>query len=103
MSVSASSGAMGGTKSEEFMVESEAGEDIVVISEDGKYSSNLEVAVSFMESVRRKNTNLSYEEFHTPNIKSIEELAGFLKITDKSQFGKVRVFVIPAKDRNGKR
>lgn len=95
--VSASSGAMGGTKSEEFMVESEAGEDIVVISEDGKYSSNLEVAVSFVESVSRLNTNLSYEEFHTPNIKSIDELAGFLNITDKSRLAKSRVFVIPAK------
>ncbi|MEI7485036.1 MAG: proline--tRNA ligase, partial [Ignavibacteriota bacterium] len=96
-SVSASSGAMGGTKSEEFMVESEAGEDIVVISEDGKYSSNLEVAVSFVECVDRKDTNLSFEEFHTPDIKSIEELAGFLKITDKTHLAKSRVFVIPAK------
>jgi len=95
--VSASSGAMGGTKSEEFMVESEAGEDIVVISEDGKYSSNLEVAVSYSEGVSRKNSNLPYEEFHTPNIKSIDELAGFLNITDKSRLAKSRVFVIPSK------
>jgi len=95
--VSASSGAMGGTKSEEFMVESDAGEDIVVISEDGKYSSNLEVAVSYVEGVSRKNTNLPYEEFHTPDIKSIEELAGFLNITDKTHLAKSRVFVIPAK------
>ncbi len=100
--VSASSGAMGGTKSEEFMVESEAGEDIVVISEDGKYSSNLEVAVSFMDTVERKNSNLPFEEFHTPNIKSIEELAGFLNITDKSRLAKSRVFVIPGKSETEK-
>lgn len=96
-SVSASSGAMGGTKSEEFMVESEAGEDIVVISEDGNYSSNLEVAVSFIDGVSKKNSNLNYEEFYTPNIKSIDELAGFLNITDKSRLAKSRVFVIPGK------
>lgn len=95
--VSASSGAMGGTKSEEFMVESDAGEDIVVISEDGKYSSNLEVAVSHVDNVSRKDSNLAYEEFHTPDIKSIEELAGFLNIIDKSHLAKSRVFVIPAK------
>ncbi|MCX6157513.1 MAG: proline--tRNA ligase [Ignavibacteriae bacterium] len=100
--VSASSGAMGGTKSEEFMVESDAGEDIVVISEDGKYSSNLEVAVSYVDGVSRKGTNLAYEEFHTPAIKSIEELAGFLNITDKSRLAKSRVFVIPAKTEEGK-
>jgi prolyl-tRNA synthetase len=100
--VSASSGAMGGTKSEEFMVESDAGEDVVVISEDGKYSSNLEVAVSNVDGVSRKNTNLSYEEFNTPNIKSIEELAGFLNITDKTHLAKSRVFVIPAKAENEK-
>lgn len=100
--VSASSGAMGGTKSEEFMVESDAGEDIVVISEDGKYSSNLEVAVSYVDGVSRKDTNLAYEEFHTPDIKSIDELAGFLNITDKSHLAKSRVFVIPAKTEEGK-
>ena len=100
--VSASSGAMGGTKSEEFMVESDAGEDIVVISEDGKYSSNLEVAVSYVDVVTRKDTNLAYEEFHTPNIKSIEELAGFLNISDKSHLAKSRVFVLPAKTENEK-
>lgn len=100
--VSASSGAMGGTKSEEFMVESEAGEDIVVISEDGKYSSNLEVAVSYIGKVERKNSDIPFEEFHTPDIKSIDELAGFLNITDKSHLAKSRVFVIPAKNENEK-
>lgn len=45
---------MGGSESEEFMVEAEAGEDTVVISSDNKYSSNLEVAVSFSENIGRK-------------------------------------------------
>ncbi len=96
-SVSASSGAMGGSKSEEFMVESDAGEDLIAISEDGKYFSNIEVAESFIEPVGRKNTNLPYEDFHTPDIKSIDELAGFLNITDKSRLAKSRVFVLPGK------
>jgi prolyl-tRNA synthetase len=96
-SVNAFSGAMGGSASEEFMVESEAGEDVVVITEDGSYSSNIEIAVSYKENVGRKDSNLQYESFHTPNIKSIEELAGFLGITDKSRLAKSRVFVNPSK------
>lgn len=96
-SVNAFSGAMGGSESEEFMVESEAGEDVVAITEDGSYSSNIEVAVSYKEDVGRRNSNLPYEPFHTPNIKSIEELSGFLRITDKSRLAKSRVFVNPSK------
>lgn len=100
-SVSAFSGAMGGSDSQEFMVESDAGEDDVVISDDGSYASNLQVAVSYKDKVKRKDSNLMYEEFHTPNIKSIEELAEFLKITDKSRLAKSRVFVNPKKEDDG--
>jgi prolyl-tRNA synthetase len=96
--VSAFSGAMGGSESEEFMVEAAAGEDNIVLSEDNKYASNIEVAASYIDPVGRKNSDLAFEEFHTPNIKSIEELAGFLGITDKSRLAKSRLFVIPAKD-----
>jgi prolyl-tRNA synthetase len=79
------------------MVETESGEDNVVLSEDGSYASNLEVAVSFKESVARKDANLMYEEIHTPNIKTIDELAEFLRITDKSRLAKSRVYVISIK------
>ncbi|MBE2216773.1 MAG: proline--tRNA ligase [Ignavibacteria bacterium] len=95
--VSAFSGAMGGSESEEFMVEADAGEDTVVISADNSYASNIEVAKSYGEPVGRKESGLSYEEFHTPNIKSIDELAGFLGITDRSRLAKSRLFVVPPK------
>ncbi|MBV6479452.1 MAG: Proline--tRNA ligase [Ignavibacteria bacterium] len=98
--VSAHSGAMGGSDSEEFMVPASAGEDNIAISEDGNYASNLEVAVSFKEKVRRLNTAKDTEEFHTPNIKTIDELADFLKIKDKSRLAKSRVFVIAKKEGN---
>lgn len=96
--VSAFSGAMGGSESEEFMVEADSGEDTVVISLDNTYASNIEVASSFTVKVDRKDSGLAYEEFHTPNIKSIDELAGFLNLTDRSRLAKSRLFVIPAKD-----
>ncbi|MBK7157614.1 MAG: hypothetical protein IPH77_03410 [Ignavibacteria bacterium] len=73
------------------MAISSIGEDDIVISEDGNYSSNLEVAVSFKEKSGRKDSDLQPEEFHTPDIKSIDELAGFLKINDKSRLAKSRV------------
>jgi len=91
--VAAFSGAMGGSESEEFMVETVAGEDSVVLSEDRSYASNLEVAVSSAVRVERKNTNLAPEMFHTPNIKTIDELAEFLGITDKTRLAKSRIFV----------
>ena len=95
--VTAFSGAMGGSDSEEFMVEAEAGEDSVVISEDGSYASNIEVAKSYSDKAERKNSNLPLEEFPTPNVKTIDALAEFLGITDKSRLAKSRLFVVPAK------
>lgn len=98
--VSAHSGAMGGSDSEEFMVPAGAGEDNIVISEDGSYASNLEVAVSYKEKVDRKNSDLAAEEFHTPDIKTIDELADFTGTKDKSHLAKSRVFVNAGKDGN---
>jgi len=96
--VSAFSGAMGGSESEEFMVEADSGEDTVVVSNDNAYASNIEVASSLTVKVEREESGLALEEFHTPNIKSIDELAGFLDITDRSRLAKSRLFVVPAKD-----
>ncbi|MEO8210896.1 MAG: proline--tRNA ligase, partial [bacterium] len=98
--VSAFSGAMGGSDSQEFTAPSSAGEDDIVISEDATYASNLEVAVSFKEKVERKNSNLKYEEFHTPDIKTIDELAKFVKTNDKTRLAKSRVFVNQLKEGN---
>ena len=98
--VSAHSGAMGGSDSEEFMVPAGAGEDNIVISDDGSYASNLEVAVSYKEKVARKNSDLAAEEFHTPDIKTIDELADFTGTKDKSRLAKSRVFVNAGKDGN---
>jgi prolyl-tRNA synthetase len=71
--VGAASGAMGGTASQEFMVESDAGEDICVISDSG-YAANLEVAVSAVEPVGRIDDNPETEEFPTPEAKTIDDL-----------------------------
>ncbi len=44
--VDADSGAIGGAASQEFMVTADAGEDLILISSDGKYSANQEKADS---------------------------------------------------------
>ncbi|MBZ0200496.1 MAG: proline--tRNA ligase [Ignavibacteriaceae bacterium] len=90
--VGASSGAMGGTGSEEFMVRSEAGEDTVAYCESCGYAANVEVAASVVDSKKREEVSEEIKEIHTPNIKSIDELCGFLKI-DETQTAKSRVVI----------
>jgi prolyl-tRNA synthetase len=78
--VGASSGAMGGTGSQEFMMESNAGEDVIALSADGSYAANLEVATSRIAPAPRLKENPPVEEVHTPGVKTIEQLSAFLKI-----------------------
>ncbi|HPI19939.1 MAG TPA: proline--tRNA ligase [Candidatus Kapabacteria bacterium] len=72
--VGASSGAMGGKQSQEFMVESEFGEDTCAVCEKCGYAANLEVASSNVATCGRIDNNLQIEEFPTPNAKSIDDL-----------------------------
>jgi prolyl-tRNA synthetase len=85
--VGASSGAMGGSASQEFMIESDAGEDTVVLAEDGGYAANLEVATSVVPAAKRYDISQPVSEIHTPNVKTIDQLAEFLRV-DHSQLAK---------------
>lgn len=71
--VGASSGAMGGRQSQEFMVESDSGEDTCAISDSG-YAANVEVATSALKPVGRIDENLALEKFPTPTAKTIDDL-----------------------------
>ncbi|RCK73981.1 MAG: Prolyl-tRNA synthetase [Ignavibacteriae bacterium] len=90
--VGASSGAMGGTGSQEFMVESESGEDTCAICENCSYAANLEVATSNVVKASRVPADLPLKEIHTPNIKTIDELKDFLKV-DESILAKSLVYI----------
>ena len=72
--VGASSGAMGGKKSQEFMVESDSGEDVCAVCDSCNYAANVEVATSKLEPVGRLDTNPEVEEFATPHSKTIDDL-----------------------------
>jgi prolyl-tRNA synthetase len=90
--VGASSGAMGGSKSEEFMVKSDAGEDTVAYCGKCQYAANSEVAQSVAESAKRSEESKSIYEISTPNVKSIDELCEFLHINEK-ETAKSRVYM----------
>ena len=78
--VGASSGAMGGTGSQEFMVEAEHGEDSVVRCSSCSYAANLEIATSAIAPVGRTPNDQALQEIHTPHVKTIKELVEFLKV-----------------------
>ncbi|MBK7256832.1 MAG: proline--tRNA ligase [Ignavibacteriae bacterium] len=89
--VGASSGAMGGTGSQEFMMESAAGEDVIAVSEDLSYAANMEVATSLVPPAPRESASAPMEEILTPGVKTIDELVAFLKV-DASRFAKSVVY-----------
>jgi len=90
--VGASSGAMGGTGSEEFMVKSDAGEDTVAYCESCGYAANVEVASSRTNAKGRNAESKNIFEISTPNVKSIDELCAFLNI-DETECAKSRVVI----------
>ena len=75
--VEASSGAMGGSKSTEFMVRTDAGEDLIVVCESCGYSANVEKATSKLEAVDDGEATGEVEEFPTPGVRTIDDLVKF--------------------------
>jgi prolyl-tRNA synthetase len=96
--VEAHSGAMGGSQSHEFMVASDAGEDLVAICKSCGYSANLEKAVATPSApaVPDPEGDLTPEPFHTPGRKTIAEVAEFTGLPETSQI-KSLVLVADAK------
>ncbi len=74
--VDADSGAMGGSGSQEFMVMSEIGDDVVATCSACGYAANSELAAC-PDSQAAKEAQESMEKVHTPNAGTIEELVGF--------------------------
>lgn len=82
--VGASSGAMGGNASQEFMVESAAGEDTCAVCPKCGYAANLEVATSKVEPLKRDGESEPVSEIHTPNVRTIDELVRHLGVEEAS-------------------
>jgi prolyl-tRNA synthetase len=107
--VQADSGAMGGSGSEEFMVESEIGDNTLLLCKDCDYAANVEKAsckpdfqtpalpgtsaepgTASLEAARAASTPPP-EKIDTPDVKTIEELCAFLK-TDAAAFIKTLIY-----------
>ncbi|MDR2304098.1 MAG: proline--tRNA ligase [Treponema sp.] len=98
--VKADSGAMGGTGSEEFMVESEVGDNTLLLCRVCDYSANVEKAECKPDYSPCFDINLAkgaashtppMEKIATPEVKTIEELCLFLK-TDAKSFIKTLIY-----------
>ena len=83
ISVKADTGAMGGSGSEEFMVESPVGDDTLILCPNCDYAANVEKAACAKETPLDSNgnpqvkTDLPVEEVATPNVFSIEDMEKF--------------------------
>lgn len=75
--VDADSGAMGGSGSQEFMVKSEVGEDGICYCDECGYAANEEKA-GWTRGAADTAAELAVEKIHTPDVKTIEELCGYL-------------------------
>ena len=87
--VEADPGAMGGRDSKEFMVISSVGEAVIAYCDSCGYAANEEKAECLIES--RDEEMLEIEKVYTPNVKTIEELVDFLKISP-SKFVKTLIY-----------
>jgi prolyl-tRNA synthetase len=83
--VEADSGSIGGKYSHEFMVMADSGEDAVCYCGACSYAANLEKAEIARPAVTEpEGVALPMEEVHTPNVRTIEEVCGFLVVAPEA-------------------
>lgn len=86
--VKADSGAMGGTGSEEFMVESEVGDNNLILCPSCGYAANDEKAACAPDPVASGPGSVAATEavapIETPHVRTIEELTAFLKTVPRA-------------------
>ena len=86
VAVEAHSGAMGGSQSQEFMVYTDAGEDLIASCAQCHYAANMEKATSRLAPVTEMEASGdgTPELVHTPNTAAISDVAEFFKISPAS-------------------
>ena len=80
--VSAMSGAMGGSASEEFLAEAETGEDTFVRSTESGFAANVEAVVTPAPPAQPIEDKPAAQVHHTPDTPTIETLVDFLNRAD---------------------
>ena len=81
--VEADSGAIGGSKSHEFHVLAESGEDFLVYSDDNDVAMNLEMAPTSEIKYESSDSPKKLELVKTEKIKTVEKLSNFLSVNKK--------------------
>jgi prolyl-tRNA synthetase len=92
--VAADPGAIGGSKSAEFQVLADSGEDAIVACDNCDYAANVEIAtVKVSEHEHAAEAPLGERtKVHTPKVGSIEDVSAFLKLP-KEKFLKSLLYV----------
>jgi prolyl-tRNA synthetase len=100
VAVDADSGSMGGSASQEFMVYTDAGEDLIASSASG-YAANVEKATSKLTAVENlaASGDETPEEVHTPGQRTIDEVGAYLGVERVHQM-KTMAYIVehPAAD-----
>ncbi|GAB2557361.1 proline--tRNA ligase [Rhodanobacter koreensis] len=79
--VQADTGAIGGNASHEFQVLADSGEDAIAFSDGSDYAANIEKADALAPTVERPAPAAALQRVDTPTQKTIDEVAGFLKVS----------------------
>ncbi|MGC1461804.1 MAG: proline--tRNA ligase [Terracidiphilus sp.] len=101
VAVEADSGAMGGSQSQEFMVYTDAGEDLIASCPVCGYAANTEKAISKLDAVTELEPtgDGKPELIHTPGMGAIADIAAFLKMSEANDIKCVAYMAnVPGKD-----
>ncbi|WP_457746195.1 proline--tRNA ligase [Sulfurimonas sp.] len=78
--VKADSGAIGGSGSKELMVLAQSGEDTIAVCSKCEYGANIEAASRSARANIPEAPEAQFNEFFTPDVKTIDELADYFKV-----------------------
>lgn len=78
--VLADSGSIGGSRSQEFHVLADSGEDAIAFSTESDYAANVELAEALALVDERPAPAETLTRVHTPSVKTIAELCDFLSL-----------------------
>jgi len=78
--VTADSGSIGGSGSQEFHVLAESGEDAIVFSDQSQYAANIEMAEAIAAETKRPKAGEAMQTIDTPGLYTIEDLAKSISI-----------------------
>ena len=76
--VDADSGEIGGSRSQEFHVLADSGEDAIAYCDEDRYASNVETAATSKPDIDRAAATEDLEKIATPGVKTIEDLCELL-------------------------